>query len=475
MALNATTNWYIRAGGSNNNGGGYDSAISGAGTNYADADAAILALTDWVSVGTTALTTVTGGCTAAMIGNVIKMRSWSSGGSTGYRVITAVPDGNTLTLDAAYTAGTGGSGNIGGASATILNFTSGGTLGTPAVTSPLAAGHTVNVRGAGTDDPSSADYTHTGGYAQFIAGDVTSGRIKWVGYNGRPRFNCDGLLFYLMNAHHFTNFKFVAQSTTNGTLGMINSTVMGAAIYNCYFDQNGYDVVGTISHAVNKCWFKNGGATTTSGTNQAIRGIQYGAEFYGNFIDAWRGGGIDLATPSNISSVIFNVIANIKSSSKPGIEYSSPSNDYITVIANNTVYGCASDGIKLTNVYAILISCIVNNILSNNTGYGLNCAVGSTALNDRTKNLIDYNNFYLNTTGARNAVSAGSNDLALDPTFTNAAGGDYSIGTNLKALAYPGAFPGGTSTGYLDMGAVQRQESSSSLPIIKSKYNEGFN
>ena len=37
-------------------------------------------------------------------------------------------------------------------------------------------------------------------------------------------------------------------------------------------------------------------------------------------------------------------------------------------------------------------------------------------------------------------------------------GHDYSIGTNLKAGAYPGLFPGGLTTGYKDIGAVQRKE-----------------
>jgi hypothetical protein len=37
-------------------------------------------------------------------------------------------------------------------------------------------------------------------------------------------------------------------------------------------------------------------------------------------------------------------------------------------------------------------------------------------------------------------------------------GHNFAIGTNLKAKGFPGAFPAGLTTGYLDIGAAQRQE-----------------
>src|SRR5258707_15548764 len=63
-AVLATANWYVRAGGNELNGGGYDAAISGAGTNYADQDAAQLSLTDIASAqNSLTVTSVTGGFT----------------------------------------------------------------------------------------------------------------------------------------------------------------------------------------------------------------------------------------------------------------------------------------------------------------------------------------------------------------------------------------------------------------------------
>lgn len=56
----------------------------------------------------------------------------------------------------------------------------------------------------------------------------------------------------------------------------------------------------------------------------------------------------------------------------------------------------------------------------------------------------------------------GDNIYELDPQFTDAANGDFSIGPNLKGLGFPGAFPGISTTGYMDIGAVQREEPESS-------------
>lgn len=95
--------------------------------------------------------------------------------------------------------------------------------------------------------------------------------------------------------------------------------------------------------------------------------------------------------------------------------------------------------------------------LFGNIFYGWTTAVSLNAV--LSSNIGDYNDYFNNTTNLTN-LAAGLNDLAVDPAFTNAAGGDFSIGTALKAAGIPGLFPGSSTTGYLDTGAVQRQESS---------------
>jgi hypothetical protein len=55
-------------------------------------------------------------------------------------------------------------------------------------------------------------------------------------------------------------------------------------------------------------------------------------------------------------------------------------------------------------------------------------------------------------------IAPGTNATA-DKVWKITTGRNFAIGTNLKAGGYPGVFAGGYSTGYQDIGAVQRQES----------------
>jgi hypothetical protein len=124
---------------------------------------------------------------------------------------------------------------------------------------------------------------------------------------------------------------------------------------------------------------------------------------------------------------------------------------------------------------------------NNETGFALACtAVGCSAGFDTQGPLIALNclaygctGYGFNIEGAYGvallrACAGGSNTsgnyrnttpesfvaLTADP-FTNSAGGDYSLnstaggGALLRGTGWPGAFPGGGTTGYLDIGAVQ--------------------
>jgi hypothetical protein len=64
------------------------------------------------------------------------------------------------------------------------------------------------------------------------------------------------------------------------------------------------------------------------------------------------------------------------------------------------------------------------------------------------------------------AVDNSADTVTLSPapgtgsaiTWSIITGRNYAIGTNLKGLGFPGAFPGGYTTAYTDIGGVQRQE-----------------
>ena len=198
MALNSSQQWWVRTDGNELNGGGYDSAIAGAGTNYSDQAAAQLSLSDLASPGAgTTITSATGGFTSAMIGNIIRIASGTNF-TAGYYAITGWTSLNQITVDKAATTGVGASGvgRIGGAHASLCSYTTGGTgLPSPILTSPMAAGNTVNIRGSGSLDPSngSPDYDYSAGYWIFPASNNTSGLVKFVGYNGRPLIKTSGL------------------------------------------------------------------------------------------------------------------------------------------------------------------------------------------------------------------------------------------------------------------------------------------
>jgi hypothetical protein len=67
--------------------------------------------------------------------------------------------------------------------------------------------------------------------------------------------------------------------------------------------------------------------------------------------------------------------------------------------------------------------------------------------------------------GTKTNFTTGIGDIALtgDP-FTNAAGDDYSLdnvanqGAACRGAGFPGVFPGGLTTGYVDVGAVQHAD-----------------
>ena len=49
-------------------------------------------------------------------------------------------------------------------------------------------------------------------------------------------------------------------------------------------------------------------------------------------------------------------------------------------------------------------------------------------------------------------------DATADKVWSITTGLNWAVGTNMKAAGFPGAFPGTSTTGYMDIGAVQRQE-----------------
>ena len=137
-------------------------------------------------------------------------------------------------------------------------------------------------------------------------------------------------------------------------------------------------------------------------------------------------------------------------------------------ITNCTIDGNASEGIQLSDDYYPQHAVIDNNIISNNGTYGIASTYTASEPALLLKSVRN-NNIYNNTSGQFSGIDetlgfAFSGNISVDPGFTDAAGGDYSVGENMKAVGLPltsrtiGANQSATKS-YVDIGAAQRQES----------------
>lgn len=477
MATGDDIQWWCRTDGDDTNGGGFDSGIPSAGTNYCDQAAAELSLTDLATsgAGVTTITSVTGGFTSAMIGNSIRIASGTNF-TAGYYWITGYTDTNTITVSVSPTpsaAGSAGNGKIGGAFLGLKNLMAGasGGLSNPTITSPLAAGHRINLGGTGGDDPGTGggvaptgmDYDYRGSASSYqgfwtptAQGSTVSGRIKIVGYKqgggtGRPCIGTSGLLLNNASFWHLENLKFIFTHTAGLTAHGIfaGNQDFKNTVVNVIVDVNGLDADGlTVYHAYN-CEVRNTGGTT-AGTRSGIKCVSYPAVIVGCVVRDVRGNGF---SDGSQSSGYVNCIAD--SCKANGFVVASSAVGAFMI--NCTAYNCTGDGVAMTTATACTQTSIINCTLESNGSNAIDCRVGTSLLNDKRRAIWVTNNAY-NSATLYNAVTAPDTDLNVDSQFTNAANGDLSVGTNLKAKGSPKTFRSGEVTSYVDIGAVQRQE-----------------
>lgn len=173
-------------------------------------------------------------------------------------------------------------------------------------------------------------------------------------------------------------------------------------------------------------------------------------------------GGLSISSTNGMILVEGNIIVN---NTGDGILYANTGGaNYSTLFIGNTLDNNSTNGIELNGTSDTNIS-FINNIFSNNGNYGVKFSSGSISQAYMNAALIvaESNDFYNNTSGKYTpSYFPSNNESTLNPTYTNAAGGDYSIGANLANLGYP---LGGTNHvgnysstySYVDIGAAQRQ------------------
>lgn len=193
----------------------------------------------------------------------------------------------------------------------------------------------------------------------------------------------------------------------------------------------------------------------TNGITTAGPGVVFANYIHDNGDD-----GIEVTSVSTPFSmyIAFNIF---DTNAARGIYFSgTPASNFShSIVLNNVIYSNGNSGLEVADIDSYVD--FLNNIFMNNGDAAgeYNVEWVSTA----EPNALHYNNIF-NTASAGGSgnlsnVTANSTELTTDPLFTNASGGDFSIGVNspAKAAGYPGTFLGGP-VGYLDIGAVQRKE-----------------
>lgn len=434
MAIDATVVWEMRTDGSNSNGGGFKPGASG--TDYSQQNAAQYALTSATSAGAGAVI-LHASAAADMVGNILKVVSGTNFTVGWYEIISVVV-GVSITVDRDVTTGIGANGvvNVGGAVFSDSDD----------FYEQLIGGQTVWVK--------SGTYTQTASLAVSNTSPSSSLPVKISGYNvsrgdnptgsNRPVFNCATFTF------NFTSDDWRFRDIiTTGTLSTV-ATMGTSRFYNVKF----VNTSGTAARAAVRsnntkspvytyCEF-----TSTLGigcTNSTA--IEGGRFFFCYFHDGTHG-----FYGSNVSLCEFLNCLFVNLSSA-GIATAN-------ILTGGGIIGCTFVGNGSTgtaiDIEGTASYCTIRNNIFYNWNFGIEWASGyvNGELTDE-----DFNDFFNNGTDVVNIIK-GDNDLALDPQFTDAGGGDYSIGTNLKAKGFPSGFPGlSTTTSYFDIGAVQRQES----------------
>jgi hypothetical protein len=459
MSINATAVWRVRPGGNDANGAGYDSAISGAGTDYSQQDSPQLSVTDAVTNGTTTVTSATGGFTAAMIGNACYLSG--TGVTSGYYFITARASSTSITVDRAPGTGTGGTLKVGGAAATLKKVLD----SSRSIGDNVVSGNVIYVRGSGSNTPVTDDYTTTG-FFSMVQGTSTA-LVKVIGENGRPRLKSDG--FYLTNGQYIwlENLYLTASAATSGTSGVLRLS-FGCTAKNLVIDTNTQTMTGLYlsgqANLVEDCEIKGSTSPTFSSGALGISINSQGCQVHRCNIHHIRDTGVYAVEGFHLSESRIWGCAGI------GVHVGHTFTFGPANIDGNTIDGNAGHGINIANQAALTSLVIKNNLITNHnqaSKYGIALAAGSAAANDLLKN-IDYNRYYNNTLDLQNLSLDTNGGTGTNPGYTDRTNGDFTIGTALKALATPA---------YKDPGALQRQEATSagsSGPIFQPRRQVSF-
>jgi len=178
-----------------------------------------------------------------------------------------------------------------------------------------------------------------------------------------------------------------------------------------------------------------------------IGGVDVSHSYFENAADDFDIAAIYLGSSRGLAE--FNII-DIDGSSD-GIRIGNPSN----TVRFNTIYSAGGTGQGIVTSQGRLV--ITNNYIEGFSGVG---GIGID-INGGVSIVLRGNRYYNNTTNLDDAgvwLVKTDNSATGSSALTNPGSGDFSVGTDLKAGAYPTTFKGVATDQFMDIGAAQREE-----------------
>lgn len=307
------------------------------------------------------------------------------------------------------------------------------------------------------------DQTITSALTGKVAGSTAAGVITWRGASetirtitqsaDTPHFNS-----YATNIPTWWNFEYLKFQNSNATKTSAYGIYADAGIWNlsrCIFGDATNKLYRGVSRASN--------AHQCNIVDCEVKYCDFGLVPSGSSILRATGLYVHDCTYNGILSENGQVILSnsiIENNGSDGIKEAGTPTVYI--LENCTIHGNGGDGIELVNPASQLLR-IQNCNITKNNGYGIKAHANQRL----TKPFVDYNNFGTGTTANSSGnvlnIDAGPHDLNVDPQYTDADAGDFSVGTNVQAKGFPDAtrYIGANQSltrSYVDIGAAQRQE-----------------
>lgn len=520
MAISTSSVWEFRSAATANNVNGGFFVTGASGTDYSQQNAAQYALTGVTSAGAGNVI-LTASAANAMVGNGIHTVSGTNFTNNSWFEITSVVAGVSITCStnaagASISTGVGATGvmNVGGAIS--LNSTL-----DDDVFESMAAGNTVWMVGAftlgetvsvtlagGTSNPIKViGYQTTRGDNPTVANrpTISTGAFAftlgagWDIYN----LNNNGISTPILGTGaggKIVNCKALNKSTTASrvaiTLGSdstmfdceaisylglgvdLGGAVIGSYIHHC---ANGIDLPNSnsASTVTNNIISSCKTATISNLTAQTGLSIITGNTLYG--AEDKYGIGMNLPTTAVDKFFANNIIYGFVTGVTHADTQTNGYDDYNNYFNNTNDVSAAGQWQKGANDIAVNPSFTnVTQLLGTAGAF----AAGGSKLIDTTKDFIalgvtaGIDIIHIRsgtgvtegmagivsistTTNPNDTLNLNINhgtDVTADKSYSITMGHNFAVGTNLKATGFPGTFQAGLTTGYMDIGAVQRQE-----------------